>query len=155
MAWHRGSLRDFLSAIQDSNPGIPWFVYGHCEVSSPAKAQATIFHGVKMTMVQSQPLKADSSSLLRPSSRRAETMKRTTPPTNENTLDMISKFRTESFSYEIIFFRDGPFPVSFSFIVVFSKFSTITLKNFAVSENRTGIFGVEIQNADRQATTTA
>ena len=40
--------------------------------------------------------------------------------------------------------KDGPFLVSFSFIFVFSKYST----NLAGSENRTRIGRVEILNAD-------
>jgi hypothetical protein len=45
-------------------------------------------------MVRSQPLKADSSSRRSPSSRRLEKIKRAKPPTRENTLDMMSRFRT-------------------------------------------------------------
>ena len=39
-----------------------------------------------------------------------------------------------------LFFKDGPFPVSFSFIFVFSEYSTkYKLKNLEASENRTRI----------------
>ena len=54
-------------------------------------------------------------------------------------------------------FKDGPLPVSFSFIFMFSQYSNskIKLKNLAASENLTPIVGAEIQNADQLTTTTA
>ena len=61
----------------------------------PAKAQATIFQGVKMPMAQSQPLKPDSCSFLRPSNKSTFVMNKTMPPKRLNTLDMTSKSRTK------------------------------------------------------------
>ena len=53
-----------------------------------------------MPIVKSQPLKAVSSSRLRPSRRRLDTTKRTTPPKVEKTLDMIIRFRTEKKTHQ-------------------------------------------------------